>query len=300
MPKLKIKNAVATIAETFEGFLNSRKASGLAEKTIQTYRYHFSALGKHLDTGIAIDELRRADIEAAIAALRGSGLSANSIHSYVVTLRVFLAWCRAEGLTAVDVKPYKGEETVKDTYTDTELKRLLKKPQIRSCTFSEYRNWVIVNLLVNSGCRAATIRNMLVADVNLNGGTITYRHTKNKNVQITPLCSEMVSILREYLRVRDGAPQDYLFPNDSGAMFSEKGLSDAIRFYNRSRGVEKTSIHLFRHTFAEHYLMNGGNAFNLQKLLGHSTLDMTKHYCRIYDAEIAKDYDKFSPLATLK
>lgn len=98
MPKLKIKNAVATIAETFEGFLNSRKASGLAEKTIQTYRYHFSALGKHLDTGIAIDELRRADIEAAIAALRGSGLSANSIHSYVVTLRVFLAWCRAEGL----------------------------------------------------------------------------------------------------------------------------------------------------------------------------------------------------------
>lgn len=48
------------------------------------------------------------------------------------------------------------------------------------------------------------------------------------------------------------------------------------------------------------YLMNGGNAFNLQKLLGHSTLDMTKHYCRIYDAEIAKDYDKFSPLATLK
>lgn len=204
------------------------------------------------------------------------------------------------GATAVDVKPYKGEETVKDTYTDTELKRLLKKPQIRSCTFSEYRNWVIVNLLVNSGCRAATIRNMLVADVNLNGGTITYRHTKNKNVQITPLCSEMVSILREYLRVRDGAPQDYLFPNDSGAMFSEKGLSDAIRFYNRSRGVEKTSIHLFRHTFAERYLMNGGNAFNLQKLLGHSTLDMTKHYCRIYDAEIAKDYDKFSPLATLK
>ena len=171
---------------------------------------------------------------------------------------------------------------------------------MRSCTFAEYRNWVIVNLLVNSGCRAATLRNMHVADVNLTGGTIIYRHTKNKNVQIVPLCSEMISILREYLRVRDGAQQDYLFPNDSGEMMTENGLRCAIKRYNLSRGVEKTSIHLFRHTFAERYLMNGGNAFNLQKLLGHSMLDMTKHYCRIYDAEIAKDYDKFSPLATLK
>lgn len=300
MPKIKMKFCTATVTETFESFLNSRKASGVVDKTIQTYRYHFAALGKYLNMGVAIDELTRRDLETAIAAMRNSTLSANSIRTYVITLRSFLSWCRAESLTDVDIKPYKGEESVKDTYTVAELKRLLKKPQMRSCTFAEYRNWVIVNLLVNSGCRAATLRNMHVADVNLTGGTIIYRHTKNKNFQIVPLCSEMISILREYLRVRDGAQQDYLFPNDSGEMMTENGLRCAIKRYNLSRGVEKTSIHLFRHTFAERYLMNGGNAFNLQKLLGHSTLDMTKHYCRIYDAEIAKDYDKFSPLATLK
>ena len=37
----------------------------------------------------------------------------------------------------------------------------------------------------------------------------------------------------------------------------------------------------------------------LQKLLGHSTLDMTKHYCAIFDTEITKDFDSFSPLAKL-
>lgn len=300
MAKIKMKYRAATITESFESFLNSRKANGVVDKTLQTYRHHFSAMSKYLDKNIEIDMLTKTDLENAIAAMRDSNLSTNSIHSYVITLRAFLAWCRAEGFTDVDIKPYKGEETVKDTYTDSELKRLLKKPQVRSCTFSEYRNWVIVNLLVNSGCRAATIRNMQIRDVNLNAGTITYRHTKNKSIQIVPLCSEMIAILREYLRIREGQPQEYLFPNDSGTMMTESGLRGAIRIHNRSRGVEKTSIHLFRHSFAERYLRNGGNAFNLQKLLGHSTLDMTKHYCKIYDAEIVKDYDKFSPLSTLK
>ena len=37
----------------------------------------------------------------------------------------------------------------------------------------------------------------------------------------------------------------------------------------------------------------------LQKLLGHSTLKMTRHYCNIYDADLAKNYDRLSPLAIM-
>ena len=78
------------------------------------------------------------------------------------------------------------------------------------------------------------------------------------------------------------------------------GLRLAITRHNQSRGVEKTSAHLYRHTFARKYLVDcGGDALMLQKILGHSTLKMTKHYCAIYDADIAKDYDRFSPLAQM-
>ena len=44
---------------------------------------------------------------------------------------------------------------------------------MRSTTFCEYRNWVIINLFLNSGCRAATIRSFLVKDVNLNNVVFT-------------------------------------------------------------------------------------------------------------------------------
>ena len=92
-----------------------------------------------------------------------------------------------------------------------------------------------------------------------------------------------------------------LFCTDTGSQLTENGLRQSIARYNARRGVQKTSIHLFHHTFARKYLIDcGGDAFTLQKLLGHSTLAMTKHYCAIYDADLTKNYDNFSPLAQMK
>ncbi len=199
------------------------------------------------------------------------------------------------------MKPYKAEETIKETYSDSELQKLLKKPNLRKCSFAEYRSWCIVNLLLNNGCRAATIRNIQNQDVDLDNQVIYLRHTKNKKAQVIPLCSELCLILREYMRVRGGKDDDYLFPNESGGQLKEYALRSSIARYNNRRGVQRTSIHAFRHTFARKYLVDcGGNAFTLQRLLGHSTLDMTKHYCAIFDADIVKNYDNFSPLAQLK
>lgn len=300
MAKIKMKNSV-TVADTFHDFLMAKKAGGLSEKTIATYGQHFSAIGKHLPTHTPIDKLKKADLEAMIASMRDTGLAANSIKSYTRTLKSFFSWCNAEGITRLNLPLYKAEETVKETYTDEELKALLCKPNTRKCDFPEYRNWVTVNLLLNNGCRAATIRNIKLRDVDLENQVIYLRHTKNKKAQVIPLCEALCGVLREYLKVRGGEMDDYLFPNENGTQLTENGLRCSIASYNRRRGVQKTSIHLFRHTFAKKYLVDcGGNAFTLQRLLGHSTLDMTKHYCAIFDADITKNFENFSPLAQLK
>lgn len=298
----KIKLVVsATIEETFSDFIISKKTKGLAEKTLQSYQSQFQAVARHMDVKMDIAMLQKADLDAMIISMRDASLSPNSINSYTRTLKSFFSWCNEQGITRLNIPLYKAEETVKETYSDLELSALLKKPDIRKATFAEYRDWVIINFLLNCGSRAATVRAIQIRDVDLDGGMVFYRHTKNRKAQVIPLCSAMVAILREYLRHRGGEAADYLFCTETGSQLTENGLRQSIARYNTRRGVQKTSIHLFRHTFARKYLIDcGGDAFTLQKLLGHSTLAMTKHYCAIFDADLTKNYDNFSPLAQLK
>lgn len=298
--KIAIQVSIS-VADTFGDFITSRKAKGLSEKTLTTYKQHLAAIGKHLDVAIPIDELTKQDLEYMIGSMRDASLASNSIKSYTRTLKSFFSWCNEQGITRLNIPLYKAEETVKETYSDAELAALLKKPDIRKATFAEYRDWVIINFLLNCGSRAATVRAIQIRDVDLDGGMVFYRHTKNRKAQVIPLCSAMVAILREYLRHRGGEAADYLFCTETGSQLTENGLRQSIARYNTRRGVQKTSIHLFRHTFARKYLIDcGGDAFTLQKLLGHSTLAMTKHYCAIFDADLTKNYDNFSPLAQLK
>ena len=298
--KITMKNS-KTIEDYFEEFITSRRANGLSEKTLQNYTSHFKCISKHFDVTLQMEELKKSHFEEMISSMRTSSLSANSISSYVRVLKTFLSWCNEEELTTLTLPRYKCEETIKETYNDNELKILLKKPNMQKCNFPEYRTWVIINLLLNNGCRSSTIRNIQVRDVDLNSHVIYLRHTKNKKSQVIPLCSELCVILKEYMRIRNGKEEEYLFPSENGSQLSENALKCSVARYNKRRGILKTSVHSFRHTFARKYLVDcGGNAFTLQRLLGHSTLDMTKHYCAIFDADIVKNYDNFSPLSQIK
>jgi len=287
------------VLDYFKQYLISCTAKGLSETTLKTYQGHFNSLSKFLDMETPLSLLSKTDVEQAIVTMRDKGLSQNSIASYIRAFKAFISWCNEEGYCDLNVPNYRPAETVKETYTDKELSALLKKPDSNS-SFSEFRNWIIVQFLLNCGCRAATIRNIRNKDVDLESKQIVFRHTKAKKIQVIPLSSTMVANLRKYMGIRQGRPDEYLFCTETGEMFTREGLSSAIERYNKSRGVEKTSIHMFRHTFARKYLLDcGGNALTLQKLLGHSTLEMTKHYCNIFDADIAKNFDNISPLEKL-
>ena len=289
----------ASFEEVWASFIISKTSSGVSEATIRNYHTHLKGISKHLDITMPLERLTRRELEEMVVSMRESGLAHNTVATYLRVINTFLSWCEKEGYPSVSIPNIREKDTVKEIYTDEELSILLKKPA-KNCDFTEYRNWVIVNFLLNSGCRAASVRNIQNGDVDLQNHQIVLRHTKNGKIMTTPLCSQMTEILRDYMKLRKGNFDDYLFCNQFGEPLTENGLRLAIAHYNKSRGVNKTSIHLFRHTFAKKYLVDcNGNAFTLQRLLGHSTLTMSKRYCNIYDTDIAKNFDNFSPLAQI-
>ena len=292
--------AIPSVEVAMEEWLEEKIGIGVADATLKSYRTQMHSIGKRIDFSMPVDKLNQKVANKLAAMLTHEGISKSTIETYVRMLSVFVSWCRESGYTTEKIKLYRAPEVIKPTYSDEDLEKLLKKPNMNRCTFPEYRTWVIINLMMNNGCRAGTVRGILIKDVNFDQGYILTRHNKNGHIQSMPMSTDLIEILQEYLSIRKGEKDDYLFCNESGERLTETALRSSFRRYNKSRGVHDSSIHEFRHTFAKKYLLEcGGDAFTLQKLMGHRTLEMTKHYCNIYDSELARDYDARSPLTMM-
>ncbi len=285
--------------EAYSAFIMDKTSYGVSDSTLKNYHNIFKTFKKYLDVSSPISELSKRELNGMVVAMRKAKLAQNSIATYTRMMKTFLTWCNNEGYSDLHWHNVKEIETVKEIYTDAELEKLLVKPS-SSSSFCEYRNWVIICFFLNSGCRASTLRHIQNKDIDLDHRQVVFRHTKTKRIQVNPLCSQMVIILREYINIRKGMSENYLFCDQYGDQLSENALRLAVAHYNKSRGVKRTSIHAFRHTFAHKYLVDGnGDAFSLQKLLGHTTLRTTKHYCQIFNKDLADKYDEKSPLAQL-
>ena len=61
----------------------------------------------------------------------------------------------------------------------------------------------------------------------------------------------------------------------------------------------RVSPHTFRHTFAVWFVRKGGSPFHLQRILGHSSLDMSRRYCELADTDAISKQQELSPLSTM-
>lgn len=178
---------------------------------------------------------------------------------------------------------------------------LLKKPDIQECSFVDYRNWIIINFLLATGCRAKTLVNIKVEDLDFENQLVIFKHTKNRHQQVIPMSNSLKKVLLEYIKYRKPEkPQEYLFINAYGQQLRVPILSENLYEYNHSRGVLKTGVHRWRHTFAKKWILQGGDIFRLQKILGHSSLDVVKEYVDMFTSDLQRNFNDFNPLEQIK
>ena len=266
----------------------------------QTMRYYAEDL-KYFHACVPVqyvDEVSQDAFENFIVSELDAGKKITSLNSRIRGLRVFFKFCaEREYMKPITLKLMKEDEIIKEPYTDAELRRLLKRPEGNS--WVEWRTWASINYLIATGNRASTLLNVKISDVDFGNMTIHLVKTKSRKQQIIPLSPALKQILLDYLKTWDWTTDDYLFPSNKGAQLNLRSFQGAVRRYNIERGVSKTSIHLFRHTFAKNFILAGGGMVQLQALLGHATLEMSRHYVNIYGLDLKRDIEKLNPLDNL-
>lgn len=170
----KTQKSAARFDNLKQDFLDDKKYSGTAEATLNGYRYDITRFLKFLsDEQLAVNE---AGFKRYVIHLTDSGMTANSVNHYIRSVKVFLYWCMEQDeIAPFKIKMVKAQETIKDVYTQGELCALIQPPK-REDSFVIWRSWAIINFILGTAAREATVCEMQMQDISFDDQTITFRH----------------------------------------------------------------------------------------------------------------------------
>ena len=290
--KLKANNnstkRIANTEDIISEFLTECKLKNLSNDTIQTYSVNIKYLMKYLaEKKIPLAEVTTNSIkDYNLYLIEQGNRNTTSINTLLRNIKVFLSWTYQNGYTdEVQVKYLKVKQEPKHIYSDEDIKILLKKPKLSDTTYTEFRTYCIINVLVSTGMRRSSLLNIKLEDIQWSKQLIKLSHTKNKQVHYVSMNSKLSSVLKEWLKYRVGDDTDYLFTTQTGEKLSPITITSSISTYNRSRGIEITSVHSFRHYYATKLVESGVDVYTVSKLLGHSNLEITQNYLRSLNME---------------
>lgn len=300
--KMMVSNSM-TFEEGCNEYLDNCRARNLREGTIKHYVDTINQIYKYVDRDMPIEDITVQIFDKFIMALRkNKDMNDMTLYTYSRDLKTLLYFfMRREYMPNFKITLAKADKQPIETYTDNDLQRMLKKPNLKQCTFQEYKSWVIVNFLLSTGIRQRSLIHICIKDIDFDNEVVHINVTKNRKPLIIPLNNDIVKILKEYLKYRNAeSKNDFLFCNVFGKQLTKSSVYHSLWQYNENRGIDTKGMHRMRHTFAKKWVLMGGSVVTLSKILGHSSLAITENYLNILTCDLKKDIDEFNILKEFK
>ena len=307
-----------TLTELIDYYEICNRAEGKSERTIQWYsanlrRFLSYVKSRHLPysiNNIDIKLLRQYILHLQkvnkyeghpYTPVKSELLSTATIHGHVRTLRAFFNWLTSEELTedniAKHLKPPKVVKKVITTLSDEEIHSVLSV--LKPINATTARNQTIFMILIDTGLRIGELVSLKMEDAHLNEGFLKVMG-KGKKERIVPIGSSAQRAIQRYLfRYRPKSTYtgiNNVFLSIHGKPLTENSMKLMFARLAQESGIYRLHAHLCRHTFATRFLVNGGDVFTLQQILGHSTLEMVKHYVNLASSHLSVKHQRFSPL----
>ena len=287
-----------TFEEGCNKYLENCRARNLREGTINHYKQSYVQFAKFFDMQMPVSEMDAQLYQKYVIFLRETLHNDVSINSYLRDFITTMHFLMNEGyLPYFKMQAIKVDRSGVETYSEEELMALLKKPNIKKCSFIEYQSWVMTNFLFSTAVRQRSLRFIKVKDLDFDNNVVYVTVTKNRKSLIVPFNRTLSNILKEFLKYRQHkSDEDFLFCNVFGQQLKKSTSYHMLYEYNKRRGVETTGIHRYRHTFAKQWILNGGNVVSLSKMLGHSNLQITQNYINLLVSDVAKEVETINLL----
>jgi integrase/recombinase XerD len=198
----------------------------------------------------------------------------------------------------ITIQKQKGKKERIKPFDKDELKALLDQPDRKD--FVGFRDYTIMLILLDTGVRLSELVNMKTTDIYMEQGKILVlgKGSKEREVPFQVTTKEQ---LKRYIKVRGELHHDYLWISREDNPISRKNVQDRLKQYGELAGIsnKRVSPHTFRHTCAKLYITGGGDIFSLQELLGHSSLEMCRHYVSLWGSDLQTMHRKFSPVESI-
>ncbi len=230
-------------------------------------------------------------------------LSDNAIASYVRSIRSLWSWLKREKFIADNpfekVKPPATTERIVDPLTPQDITNLLKV--IPSKEYSGYRDSCIILTMYGTGSRISETLDLNKDNINFDSGQIKIVGKGKKERSVFMSARVFKALYKYHSQQRPDVPSNYFFVHKDGRPLTRFYFEHRMNSYVKKAGLTSTCTpHVLRYSFAIQFLRNGGDIFTLQKILGHSTLEMTRHYLKIANTDVEVKMKQYSPAEQLE
>jgi integrase/recombinase XerD len=244
-------------------------------------------------------------------------LSASTLALYVKDIKRFLNWCVLDeqychhvlAVTAQRIQKPTIEETILETFTSSQIEALFQACDKEESEHLRLRDRAIVALFLDTGIRESELLRLTIEHVSLDPKDPHVRiFGKGKKWGEVGFGEQTRRFLQRYLRLfREptiehkivsqlrGLPdremhqrkkqliaQERFFVNRAGQPLTKSGLYQIIVRLGEWADIQgvRCSPHTFRHTFSVMFIRNGGDIYQLSRLLRHSSIKVTEVYLK--------------------
>jgi integrase/recombinase XerD len=292
-------------------------AEGKSARTVESTQASVRPFVRYLDRNFEPEAVGRDDLRAYILHLQGrpkwvghptiapdhGNLSPFTIATHVRTIKAFWSWLAREEFIAVD--RLKDVATPKTPVRDV---RILPTAACRSLLdivpkkgFTGLRDRALLLALLGLGARITELTGLEIDDVDFDTGQVRVLGKGGKERRLFMSNTLFKAMHKYWHKERKSREGRLFFITRQGARMTRWHVNHRLHYYAERAGLGQYSVypHKLRHTYATGFVRNGGNVFTLQKVLGHSTLEMSRHYAHMAEEDVEEQMRAFSPVENL-